>query len=57
MATSTSTDILNGHTLNTSQWTYAKHSSVNPSGGKNLGIRNAATNKKLYVSSPIMMTW
>ena len=56
MATSTNSEILNGHSLNSTQWTYAKPT-VNKSGGKNVGLRNVTTRKKLYLSSPLMLTW
>jgi hypothetical protein len=30
---------------------------VNPSGGKSIGVLNAHSNKSLYLSTPLMMTW
>jgi hypothetical protein len=30
---------------------------VNPSGGKSIGICNSHTNKSLYLSTPLMLTW
>ena len=56
MATSTNSEILNGHSLTTDQWTYAKPK-VNKSGGKNIPLRNAGTRKQLYLSTPLMLTW
>ena len=56
MATSTNPEILNGHSLNTDQWSYGK-TRVNKSGGKNVPLRNAATKKTLYLSTPLMLTW
>ena len=56
MATSTNPEILNGHSLNADQWSYGK-TRVNKSGGKNVPLRNAATKKTLYLSTPLMLTW
>ena len=56
MATSTNPEILNGHTLSTTQWSYGK-TRVNKSGGKNVPLRNTATKKTLYLSTPLMLTW
>ena len=30
---------------------------INPSGGKSIGICNSHTNKSLYLSTPLMLTW
>ena len=56
MATSTNPEILNGHSLNADQWSYGK-TRVNKSGGKNVPLRNSATKKTLYLSTPLMLTW
>lgn len=56
MATSTNPEILNGHSLSADQWSYGK-TRVNKSGGKNVPLRNAATKKTLYLSTPLMLTW
>ena len=56
MATSTNPEILNGHSLSTTQWSYGK-TKVNKSGGKNVPLRNTATKKTLYLSTPLMLTW
>lgn len=56
MATSTNPEILNGHSLNTTQWSYGK-TKVNKSGGKNVPLRNSTTKKTLYLSTPLMLTW
>ena len=56
MATSTNPEILNGHSLSADQWSYGK-TKVNKSGGKNVPLRNAATKKTLYLSTPLMLTW
>ena len=56
MASSTNNDILNGHELTSDSWKYAEPK-VNNSCGKNIGLRNAATNKKLYLATPLMLTW
>ena len=56
MATSTNPEILNGHSLNADQWSYGK-TRVNKSGGKNVPLRNTATKKTLYLSTPLMLTW
>ena len=56
MATSTNPEILNGHSLSADQWSYGK-TKVNKSGGKNVPLRNSATKKTLYLSTPLMLTW
>ena len=56
MATSTNPEILNGHSLSSDQWSYGK-TRVNKSGGKNVPLRNSATKKTLYLSTPLMLTW
>ena len=56
MATSTNPEILNGPSLSADQWSYGK-TRVNKSGGKNVPLRNAATKKTLYLSTPLMLTW
>ena len=37
-------------------YTYTKPK-VNPSGGKSIGIINSKSNKGLYLSTPLMLTW
>ena len=56
MATSTNPEIINGHDLTNSEWSYSKPK-VNAKGGKNVGLRNNNTKKNLYISTPLMLTW
>ena len=56
MASSTNEEVLNGHTLSKSQYMYATPT-VNKAGGKNIQLKNSTTKQKLYVSSPLMLTW
>ena len=56
MASSTNDEVLNGHTLSKSQYMYATPT-VNKAGGKNIQLKNSTTKMKLYVSTPLMLTW
>lgn len=48
--------ILSATTFTVDQFGYAKPK-VNKSGGKGVAINNAANNRALYLSTPLMLTW
>jgi hypothetical protein len=52
----TENQILSGTTFESSDFGYAKPK-VNKSGGKSVPINNATTNRALYLSTPLMLTW
>lgn len=54
---SAQTQIINAYSFNTStDYKYVKPK-INKSGGKSVGILNSNTNKALYLSTPLMLTW
>ena len=53
----TSSLVINGNEFDCSRdITYSKPK-INSKGGKNIPIRNTASGKQLYLSTPLMMTW
>ena len=56
MATESAQAIISGTSFNPTDYKYAK-AKVNNSGGKSVGILNAATNSALNIQTPLMLTW
>jgi hypothetical protein len=49
--------VINATVFNSEKDVKYTKSKVNASGGKSIGILNAHSNKSLYLSTPLMMTW
>jgi len=56
MASSTHSEIVNGHELNSSDW-YLDELKVNKSGRKSVSLKHKGTKKRLYVATPLLLTW
>ena len=50
-------EIISGETFNPSRDIKYSKPKVNTSGGKSIGILNAATNSATFLATPLMMTW
>ena len=49
--------IINATTFNAEENTKYAKPKINKSGGKSVGILNSDSNKSLYLSTPLMLTW
>ena len=56
MASSTHSEIVNGHELSAQDW-YLDELKVNKSGRKSVSLKHAGTKKRLYVATPLLLTW
>ena len=56
MASSTHSEIVNGHELSHQDW-YLDELKVNKSGRKSVSLKHAGTKKRLYVATPLLLTW
>ena len=54
---SSTQQIINATSFNAEENTKYAKPKVNKSGGKSVGILNAESNKSLYLSTPLMLTW
>ena len=57
MSNQADTLVINGNNYHPNEHTSYGKPKINKRGGKNIPVNNSSSRKKLYLSTPLMMTW